>query len=1195
MTKKVHPVVLKENREVSRRDISSLGRWLTGLCAVLGGLLALQCSTASALTQHTFSGTFGVEGSGMGQFKTPSGVAVSNSTGDVYVVDTGNNRVEEFTADGGTTVAEFDGASAPTGVFSSPDGIAVDNSPNPLDPSEGDVYVVDSGHDVIDKFSASGTYLGQITEAAGEALGALDGVAVDPSGRVWVYQASSAIDDYTNGLANEFVASRDSPFGASPGFAVDASGDLYVNRGARVVAELNEAGEELIQELNPEPTSAVATDLAANEVYIDNETSVARYTPNGVLLERFGAGDLTSGSGIGVDSATGTVYVADAAANGVAVFHAVTVPDAVTGTGTGKATEATLTGTVNPDEVALTACEFEYGTSTSYGETIPCSQTPTEIGAGNAAVPVQAHVTGLQPRTQYHFRLVAQNTNGSGLGVDREFTTFTVPFIESEFATDVSTESATLAGTLNPGGLETAYHVEIGLTTGYGHTLPVPDAPAGSTLASEEFQVHAQELKPDTEYHYRFVATNALGATNGPDAMLVTGTARPAHGLPDGRAYELVSPVDKNGGSVDGEFQKPSFQSSASGDRVVYSSEEAFAGAQSGAALAQLYLATRAADSWGTTPLLPPQAPGCNTCNPGFEAFSTELTSGILVIGNQRGQDSPALVPGEPAHTTNTFVRDNSGGTYSLVDGTPVSGSAAGTQPVGESANLDHVVFEDDAALTPGAPVEPNGRKLYDWTAGTTRLVSVLPDETPAPEPTIAGGFSGSGGLGAVSSDGAEIYFQSSPTPGGVPNLYLRDAGVRTEQLDVTHGGAGPGGGGTFLAGAADGSHALFSADAESGITADTVPGSGANLYEYDVATETPVDLTPTSDAEVSGVVGVSTDGSYVYYVAAGVLSPGAVAGEPNLYLYHAGHTAFIATLSTGDRSDWSAPHISYRTARLTPDGHTLAFESINPLTGVDNTVAGGASCGIDQENNAMGPSCTEVYIYDAITGAVTCVSCNPTRARPLGPSFLGASAPGNDELLPDYLTRNLSEDGSRVFFASMDAFTPADSNGQMDVYEFERDGSGTCVQVAGCVSLLSSGTGTKGSFFEDASASGDDVFFTTAEPLVRRDIDTQPDLYDARVDGGFSEPEAATGCTSSCRLSAAEGGPPLGAAGSEALFGPGNLPPPTVKPTAKPQPKVLTRAQKLAKALKACKRDKHKKKRATCERFAHKRFGRGK
>src|ERR1039457_2359245 len=178
----------------------------------LGGwCVLLWCASAFAKEVHVYASSFGSSGSGPGQLKSPYGVAVSDATHDVYVVDRGNNRVQEFNSDGSTVLAEFNGSAAPTGAFSEPSLIVVDNSASPLDPSKEDVYVVDEGHGVIDKFGPAGAYLGQITGAEtpggafdpGEAsAGSIMGVAVDTSGSVWVTMRALSIYKFSDAFEN---------------------------------------------------------------------------------------------------------------------------------------------------------------------------------------------------------------------------------------------------------------------------------------------------------------------------------------------------------------------------------------------------------------------------------------------------------------------------------------------------------------------------------------------------------------------------------------------------------------------------------------------------------------------------------------------------------------------------------------------------------------------------------------------------------------------------------------------------------------------------------------------------------------------------------------------------------------------------------------------------------------------------------
>jgi hypothetical protein len=254
-------------------------------------------------------------------------------------------------------------------------------------------------------------------------------------------------------------------------------------------------------------------------------------------------------------------------------------------------------------------------------------------------------------------------------------------------------------------------------------------------------------------------------------------------------------------------------------------------------------------------------------------------------------------------------------------------------------------------------------------------------------------------------------------------------------------------------------------------------------------------------------------------------------------------------------------------------------FESRQRLTGYDNRIAGVAD--------------VEAFVYNADSARLSCVSCNPSGAAPTIRRIGGA---GEEALLPrsalaltvsTYTLRWISEDGSRVFFESAQQLVPQDTNGRADVYEWEREGTPSCPRESserkdgGCVFLLGSGDGS-GSLFVDASANGDDVFFATRAKLVPGDDNESMKLYDARVDGGFPEPSLActgTGCQG------VPPGPPQFATPSSATFGgTGNFAPVPVA-----NQRHLTRTQKLAQALKACRKRKIRGGRVNCERHARK------
>jgi hypothetical protein len=684
-------------------------------------------------------------------------------------------------------------------------------------------------------------------------------------------------------------------------------------------------------------------------------------------------------------------------------------------------------------------------------------------------------------------------------------------------------------------------------------------------------------------------------------------------GLPECRAYELVSAAgsepffgtfgDPNGANIDGSSPGVGYTKDAvaaiTGERMAYFSNATPADSPTSGLY---YMASRGSTGWSTKNLIPPHSTTTgdlcyNTYTP---AYTPDLSGEILADGYSQlthegqpsrdcGHDEPLLVPGEPEGFQNLFVRLDETASYQLVDLTPAGVSPNDALFQAASDDLSHVVFEENAKLTPQAP---EGSDLYEWAGGAVRLVTLLPDGTPV-QGSLADGFyyhhqalhsPHPSFTHALSADGSRVFFvaggalyerehadrEQSPLDGEGHCADLTEA--CTFQVDTTHG-PGSSGGGTFQWASTDGSRVFFTD--ESRLTSDSTAVAGKpDLYEYDLEAARLTDLTAASGepADVLAVSGTSSDGAYVYFVAEGALtgtqanSHGAVAeaGRPNLYLRHAGGTTFIATLEPNEDScDWSVP---CNTVRVSPNGSFVGFNSVNSLTGYDN---------IDVNK---GTADQEIFRYDAAHDQLACVSCNPDAAPPTAPAAI--RVPEQDEFAlengtPGYLQRNVLDDG-RVFFDTVEGLLPNDANEGSDVYEYQ----------AGELHLISNPTGG-GSYFFDASPSGDDVFFATTQHLLASDTGAVS-VYDARVNGGFPEAGKATECSEEdCKgpVTAA----PLSASPSSATFvGPGNLASaaPKSKAKAKPKAKSLTRAQKLANALKAC-RKKPKHKRASCEKQA--------
>jgi hypothetical protein len=434
------------------------------------------------------------------------------------------------------------------------------------------------------------------------------------------------------------------------------------------------------------------------------------------------------------------------------------------------------------------------------------------------------------------------------------------------------------------------------------------------------------------------------------------------------------------------------------------------------------------------------------------------------------------------------------------------------TSYAGASADLAHLFFGVNDALTGDATGTCGQANLYESAAGSLRSVNVL----PAGGRSVPGAVFGSGALlksgnpnnpvavvtHAISEDGSKAFFT-----GADGRLYVRLDGVRTLEVPSPDNcaSATPLASRTcFLTASADGSRVLLS------------NGLILALNGQATAYEPVVDLAQGKGG-FQGLAGQSEDLTAAYFVDTSVLTGSegnglgavAIAGGNNLYAWTNGLIRFVAVLSPSDSNtevgDWTASP-AVRTAEASPNGRWLAFQSVSSLTGYENS------------------GVREAFIYGSQANVLTCASCNSSGARPVGPATLRRLS-GAEGALPQ--PRYLNDMG-RLYFDSGDHLVPSDTNGQVeDVYEYEPSGVGSCVQPGHCVSLISTGRGSTDSNFLTMDESGDNVFFTTRDQIVPADKDEAIDLYDARVGGGFPEAPAPSECRGeACQQAAAPPAP---------------------------------------------------------------------
>jgi hypothetical protein len=407
---------------------------------------------------------------------------------------------------------------------------------------------------------------------------------------------------------------------------------------------------------------------------------------------------------------------------------------------------------------------------------------------------------------------------------------------------------------------------------------------------------------------------------------------------------------------------------------------------------------------------------------------------------------------------------------------------------------------------------------------------------------TVLGSYPEGDTYNAIGADGKTVFFTSEECGGTPPvnELYARIGGEKTvaiseppmsiqgrdcttEECMMAENVSSNRKAAVFAGASLDGSRVFFSTN-QPLVNADT--DNGPDLYEEDISGHTVTrlvqvsrggvgDPTPGVGANVLGVARVSEDGSHVYFVARGVLA-GAngrgkfpMVGEPNLYVSVrecAGggsvcgnpveHTSFIGTLSGADAADWNP--INRRPAQATPDGRFLVFQSAADLTP-------------DEEGE---PEAGQVFEYDADTGILTRVSRGQNGYNSDGNSSVyPATIPVQvyEVDLPDTRFTHLavSADGSRVFFTSSNSLTPQALAGVASVYEYH-DEQVSLISDGHDVVVLSEGSATR---LIGTDESGRNVFFTSADRLVPQDRDTWLDLYDARMEGGFTPPAISAPC----------------------------------------------------------------------------------
>lgn len=641
---------------------------------------------------------------------------------------------------------------------------------------------------------------------------------------------------------------------------------------------------------------------------------------------------------------------------------------------------------------------------------------------------------------------------------------------------------ARLTGTINPNGAATTWVFEYGTTTGYGKQFPtVP-----GTIAAGRDPVAVVKavggLQPGTTYHYRLVATTEGGTANGADKTFTTTTpsAPAADGTDPTRAYEVVSSSAKNGTIVN---SNRTVQVAANGDGASYMAVGALQGSKA-ASWNTVFAATRAGSgAWASTGLDAPQTALVGVMDLTTYGSSDDLSHSVQM---SRRALAPGAVEGHP----NLYVVDNRSDTRVLVATSAdeafwgVTGIGAGLNfIVARTPDLSDFVFNNPVALTDDAVA--GEQNMYHWDGTALHLVNHLP-----------GGGTGGGGIvggaafanrGIISDDGKSVFFQSYNATGA---LYVRESSAVTVPISVSRrsGHVGELAQASFVASAQNGNIVYFTSSVAltDDATADPV-NSFRELYRYDRSADVLTDLTVVTDPADSiaspvlgpGMLGMSADGSTVYFGSHAKLAPGATPNGQNIYMWRDGTTKFVADLLPGDVADESGATGGVGAGGVSPNGRYLAFQTASRPTGYDNS---GPACPAGHTGRPD-RVCDQVYVIDAQDDEVRCVTCVSGHA-PAGISELRVAR------------ASVVQDDGTVFVDTPDALTPGDVNRAVDVYSWKD----------GVTRRISTGRDQSPSFFAGASADAKNAFFFTFERLSALDDDQEVDLYDARV-GGVARP----------------------------------------------------------------------------------------
>ncbi len=1052
-----------------------------------------------------------------------------DSSGDLWVSDRATNQILRYSSDG-VFLSSVD-VSAEMGSLGGPYRIALD--------SNGDLYA--------GNYSSPGGGVWRYTAASGYAFAtqvdttSAEAIAVDPSTHnlYLARRGGTDIREYDAAGALLGTFGDFSPDG-SYGLAVDAT-NHYVYAADLNAHQVRVFGPGVPQEFpsittaDPSPVGATSATLRAAvdpEGFSVTDCHFEYVTDAAFAADGFvDAASMPCGPDPGSGFGDVQVSAAVSGLSGATGYHFRIVASNSNGTANGPAQTLTTLGPRIHDTVAInvstadadltaqidprgaaTTYHFEYGTTTAYGTNAPASGGSAGSGTGN--VSVSQSITGLQPGTTYHFRIVATSSVATTTGPDATFETYSQAPVLDACANDSlrtalgarlpdcrAYEQVTPMGKNgnNPiGGVDFLEASDAGDAISYVVQGGIP----GGDGAQNWTSFLARRGKSDWSSSGMYPP-----ASTGPEATISGWTSdfstvfNSVKSLNHDTAAFLsrdtdgsINTISQSAGNADYDY----VGGTKDGSKVFFETSLQLV-PEATPDVKNLYVVDRADGVIHLAGVLPDSACGTPPCTPAAGSFAGPY---LFATGD----------PSSGGSGTHPHVRQN----YAVsADGLSVFFTDAGT---GQLYLRRNAAAAGASTIHVSASAKTNG----SGSGGA---------DPSGPQPAL---------FHVASANASTVLFSSAEELTDNANTGSADQGRDLYSYDTT---------------AVDPARALVDLTPDSGDPngADVhgvVGASDDGSYVYFVANG---DLDGAGPALAGNCTGTEQNNSE---------------GSCSLYVAHAGETDYIARLDSSELSNWQPGSLAgslgtgESTGRVSKDGLTVLVSSARRLTAYDNKR--GSACPFPAFN-PIGSACSELYRYHVGDPGPTCVSCNPTGQAPDGGAHIQTQVtPPTVAAMAASRTRVLSSDGNRVFFESPDKLVAADTNGDsgcelqnsnsnrpgdscQDVYEWEAKDAGTCHSSAangGCLYLISTGRSRDPSYFADASVSGDDVFFYTSDKLVAQDQDENVDIYDARVGGGLSvqHPEdpppacTAEGCRAGSSLPPTDPDP-----GSGAFTGPGD------------------------------------------------------